>query len=710
MSIRNAICAAGLLLCASTQAAQLSPEEVRAAYRPSEAELLDRHGELLQSLRIDMTVRRLPWVKLADVSPALTAAVIQAEDQRFREHDGADLKALGKAAWQNLFHDHVRGASTITMQLAGMLDPKLQSQRGRRSIGQKWDQIKAAREIDAHWSKDQVLEAYLNLVTFRGELQGIGAASQVLFGKSPSGLNDIESSILASLIRSPAASVKVVARRACALARERKSSAPCSVIETSAESALSKTSAYVVPAVAAQAAQKLLKRPAERVVSTIDGGLQRFALDSLRQQLLALRDRNVNDGAVVVLDNHSGEILAYVGNAGDSSVDGVAALRQAGSTLKPFLYELAIEKRRLTAASVLDDSPIDISTPGGLYIPQNYDKEFKGYVSVRTSLASSLNVPAVRTLVLLGMDVFHDRLRALGFSSLTESAEFYGYSLALGSAEVSLLDLANAYRALADGGTWSPATLVPRNERDSAGLRRQVLDPRAGFIVADILSDRAARSVTFGLSNELATSRWTAVKTGTSKDMRDNWCIGFSEKYTVGVWVGNFDGKPMWDVSGVTGAAPVWRDVMDYLHRNVSSRAPVAPRGVVGQQIAYQPQIESSRREWFVAGTESAKIEVLGDAKRVPKIRYPGNGTIIAVDPDIPEPQQRVFFQAQAGGGYLWQLDGAVLGKAMEDVAWRPAPGEHVVKLVDDVGKVVDTVRFQVRGAGAPSTVESTQE
>jgi penicillin-binding protein 1C len=434
------------------------------------------------------------------------------------------------------------------------------------------------------------------------------------------------------------------------------------------------------------------------VQSTLDASLQRFALDSLRQQLAMLRERNVNDGAIVVLNNSSGEILAYVGNSGDNSVDGVVALRQAGSTLKPFLYEMAIENRFITAASILDDSPIDISTPAGLYIPQNYDRDFKGYVSVRTSLGSSLNVPAVRTLVMTGMEAFYNRLKALNLNSLTESADYYGYSLALGSAEVSLLDLTNAYRTLANGGLAGPVSLMPQPARS----KQRVLDARATYVINDILSDRAARSITFGLKNELATTFWTAVKTGTSKDMRDNWCIGFSEKYTVGVWIGNFDGKPMWDVSGVTGAAPVWRDVMDFLHKNVGSRSPPVPPGVLAQHIEYQPALEAPRSEWFIAGTESVKIEAIMDAKRLPKIRYPGNGTIIALDPDIPADRQRLFFQAQAPNGLAWQLDGAPLGPATGDFSWQPLAGTHQLALIDAQNKAIDSVSFQVRGSALP--------
>ncbi|MYN38997.1 penicillin-binding protein 1C [Duganella sp. FT109W] len=670
-------------------------DEVRKAYRSSDAELLDRHGEAIQSLRIDMTVRRLPWVALNDISPALPAAVLQAEDQRFYQHDGVDWNAAAKAAWDNLFRTRPRGASTITMQLAALLDPALQPAAKGRSWGQKWDQVKAARELDTQWTKQQIMEAYLNMVSYRGELQGVGAAARGMFGKAPSGLDLSESVILASLLRGPAAGQKVVSQRACALALELRLPSTCSEIQLRIVVAMSRPQLAANLPPAPQVAQQLLTRSGQAVRSTLDAGLQRYAQNVLRQQLAALQGRNVNDGAVVVLDNASGEILAYVGNAGGGEVDGVAALRQAGSTLKPFLYELALERKQLTAASLMDDTAIDISTPGGMYIPQNYDKNFKGYVSVRTSLASSLNVPAVRTLVMTGMERFHERLREVGLSSLTRPAEYYGYSLALGSAEVSLLELSNAYRTLANGGMYGAVTLAPQ----ATAASRRVLDARASFIVSDILADRAARSITFGLKNELATTFWAAVKTGTSKDMRDNWCVGYTDKYTVGVWVGNFDGQSMWDVSGVSGAAPVWRDVMDYLHRGQGSRAPKPPAGVVRQQIAYQPALEAARNEWFIAGTESPVIALVQDLHRAPKILYPGEAAIIALDPDIPDAIQRVFFQAQGGQDLSWQLDGEPLGQAASSYSWRPTPGQHQLALVDANAKPIATTRFQVRGA-----------
>jgi penicillin-binding protein 1C len=689
---------------AHAAAAAPSYEQVRAAWRSSDAVLLDRHGEPLQSLRIGLHARRQQWTALSDISPALPLAVLQAEDQRFMQHGGVDLQAMGQAAWDNLFRKRPRGASTITMQLASLLEPALQpTSAAGRSLGQKWDQLRAARELDAAWSKPQILEAYLNLASFRGELQGVNAAAHGLFGKEPSGLTVSESSILAALLRGPSAAPKLVARRACALAAELKAPASCRDIEADATLAFNRPPPMPALPPAIHAARQLLKAPGQQERSTLDAPLQRHAQAVLRQHIMSLRERNVNDGAVLVVDNASGEILAYVGNAGGSEVDGVAALRQAGSTLKPFLYELAIERRLITAASLMDDSPVDISTSSGLYIPQNYDREFKGYVSTRTSLASSLNVPAVRTLVLVGLDRFHERLRALGFDSLTEAPEYYGYSLALGSAEVTLLELANAYRTLANGGRHGPLTLrLPATRAVSGAVAaaapaRSVLDPAPAWIVSDILADRAARSLTFGLKNELAATYWAAVKTGTSKDMRDNWCIGYSARYTVAVWVGNFAGQPMWDVSGVTGAAPVWRDVMDYLHRDAPGQPPQVPHGLLRRQVRFQPAVEPPREEWFLPGTETAEVALVASQQRSPRILYPADASILALDPDIPPDRQRVLFEAQAAHGLQWQLNGQLLGPADRSFSWQPTPGAHELVLTD--GRVaVARATFHVRG------------
>jgi penicillin-binding protein 1C len=457
--VRASVSSAAIVAVLASSALAATPDfaAVRAGFRSSESVLIDRHGETLHELRTDPTRRRLEWVTLDRVSPALVAAVIAAEDRRFRSHGGVDWTALAGAAWHNLAGGRRRGASTITMQLAAMLDDGLRAGRGGRSFAQKWRQARAARALESRWRKEEILEAYLNLVAWRGELQGIAAAARGTFDKHPAGLDREESALLAALLRAPNAAPSVVARRACTLLHVQSEARDCDRIERLAALHVgAKPRIRTRLDAAPHLARAMLARDAVTIRTTLDASLQRFARDSLVRHLSALAGRNVEDGAVIVLENATGDVLAYVASSGSLSdagaVDGITARRQAGSTLKPFLYADAIERRLLTAASLLDDAPLHVATPVGLYVPQNYDRSFKGVVSVRTALGSSLNVPAVRTLVAGGFEAFHERLRALGLASIDRPAEHYGYALALGGADVSLLELANAYRALANGG------------------------------------------------------------------------------------------------------------------------------------------------------------------------------------------------------------------------------------------------------------------
>jgi penicillin-binding protein 1C len=682
-------------------------------------------------------------VPLVQVSPALRAAAIASEDQRFLQHAGVDWSAVAGAAVGRAGAGGTRGASTITMQLAGLLDPDLALPRGGRSVATKIEQAAAALRIERTWSKDQILEAWLNLVPFRGDQVGVAAMSQALFQKAPSGLNAEEAAIAAALLRAPNAAPAVVGQRACGVLKVQGRADACATAQGFAELMLARAPAasadageQLAPHFARQVLKTLGKQPAPATLrTTLDAGTQRRARDALRQQLAELRDRDVEDGAVIVLDNASGDVLAWVGSSGDLSqaaaVDAVVAPRQAGSTLKPFLYEQAIEQRWLTAASVLDDAPTRLHTPSGLYIPQNYDHDFKGPVTVRTALGSSLNVPAVRTAVMVSPDRFARRLVALGLP-IRKPGDFYGYSIALGSPEVTLLSLANAYRALANGGVAGPPRLQPGDTVQGT----RVMAAAPSFIVADILADNGARVPTFGLDNALATRYWSAVKTGTSKDMRDNWCVGFSARYTVGVWVGNASGAPMHAVSGVSGAAPVWRTVMDALQRSdvaaehpgrllragvgagprdaraaPAAGAPTPPDGVVAQPIAFDGQLEAPRTEWFIAGTETARVtpaSPAGTAARL--IASPDDRSVVALDPDIPPAVQRLRFEAIAPvpRGAAWRLDGKRLGAA-RPLPWAPWPGHHVLELIDAKGAPLDTVSFDVRGARAKPAAPATR-
>ena len=752
----------GTLLLAAAAQAQAIPgfDAVRADFHPSETVLLDRAGQPIHRLRTDARVRRGQWVALQGISPALRQALVLSEDKRFYEHSGVDWRAVSSAAWANLWNQRTRGASTLTMQLAGLLDDDLALGTGGRTLRQKIGQAVMATRLEAGWQKSQILEAYLNLVPFRGELVGIDALSRTLFAKAPHGLQDTEAAIAAALVRAPNARPALVAQRACGVLKAMRgpgAATDCVALDMQTAVALARRAFAASEGIAPHVARRLAAAqggdaPAT-LPSTLDAGLQRLAQQTLQQHIRELHGRNVEDGAVVVLDNASGEVLAWVGSTGELSraaeVDGVTAPRQPGSTLKPFLYAQAIAERRLTAASLLNDSPAHLQTASGLYIPQNYDRQFKGWVSARTALAASLNVPAVRTLVMVSPEPFARQLGALGIV-LKEGGGYYGYSLALGSAEVNLLQLTNAYRALANRGQWcearlQPPALLPRPSGERAGVRggaaareaappspasgrgresgcRPALNPAAAFIVTDILADPNARARTFGTDSILSTRFWTAVKTGTSKDMRDNWAVGFSERYTIGVWLGNASGAAMGDVSGTSGAAPVWAALMRHLHARTPSRPPAPPPGVLRQRVRFGDQLEAARDEWFLPGTQQALFAIDSKAASArpasaggqkglkseddpavpPRITAPQDGIILALDPDIPPARQRLTLLADAGGAapasLRWWIGAREVGRGPQ-AQWLPWPGRHVVQLRDAAGRVQDERRIEVRGA-----------
>ncbi len=706
------------LACALPLVANATPsfQEVKSAWRSSDTILLDRQRAPLQHIRTDKTVRRLQWVALNEISPALKAALIASEDQRFHEHSGVDWKAVGSAAWSNSTakNQSQRGASTITMQLAGLLDPELHPALGRRNLGQKWQQMGAARDLEKRWKKHEILEAYLNLVTYRGELEGVDALSRGLFGKAAHGLNGREAAIAAALVRSPNSPAAKVTERACGVLRSQGES--CDGLPTQVQLILrgaygtsrASSAAQDAPhfgrlaiagavASAASAASPVSTTSHATISSTLDGDLQRFARIALQRQLQDLAGRNVEDGAVVVLDNATGETLAWIGSSGSYSraaqVDGASAWRQAGSTLKPFLYAQAISEGRLTAASLLDDSPAELATATGLYVPRNYNNGYRGLVSVRTALASSLNVPAVRTIVMTGTESFAHTLRGFGLTSLKEAGDYYGYSLALGSADVSLGELTEAYRRLGRRAQIGSSGIVPEEPRGA------VISKEAAFIIADVLADNSARLPTFGPNNVLETPFWSAVKTGTSKDMRDNWCIGFSKRYTVGVWVGNASGLPMHDVSGVSGAAPVWKEVMLHLHRAVPKAdrlPPEPPPTLLRERVTFAPEVEASRDELFVPGSARRQIAAAPRAARAAGIAYPTDGMIVAIDPDMPPARQRLRWQLHGPASTTLELNGKPVAR---ESLWFPVPGKHVLALKDSGGQEIERVRFEVRGA-----------
>ncbi|WP_437684627.1 penicillin-binding protein 1C [Sorangium sp. So ce176] len=597
--IALAVAIAPWLLLGVVAALTPLPPELRAAEdRAVSTVLLDRHGTVLRELRAGDGARAR-WLPLAEAGDRIQRALLAAEDRRFARHPGVDPIAIARAIGQLAAERRVvSGASTITQQLARALVPRPRTARG------KLGEMALALRIEASLSKREILEQYLNRVAFGPGLRGVEAASRFYFDKPTADLSLAEAAALASMPRGPAlydprrGTGPLERRRnrvldrmlAAGLAGEaevaRARAEPIALApKGSGLGAPHLVRAVLGGALGDGAVAAPLRGRASEITLTIDRGLQREIEVLAQQTVRGLSDRDVGAAAVVVLENATGEILAYVGShdiddvAGLGHNDGVLALRQPGSALKPFVYELAMEQLGFTAATVLPDVELSFPTADGSYVPRNYDGRFHGPVRLRDALASSYNVPAVWTAAALGPDRVLARLRELGLGSLDGEPSRYGVAIALGDGEVRLLDLANAYATLARGGIYMPVRAVravtnaPRAVSDeppapappsSAPPERgaRVLDAARARVITDILADDKARLASFGEGSALDLPFPVAAKTGTSKGFRDNLAVGFTPDVTVAVWVGNFDGSPMGGVSGITGAGPLFRDAM----------------------------------------------------------------------------------------------------------------------------------------------------
>lgn len=553
-----------LLLCIVSNSAYAqhlpSFQQVRAQYHSNYAVLLDRTGKAIQTLQLDHSAQRLPWVSLQELSPAMKNALLVSEDQRFYQHRGVDWRAIASAAWENLVHNTHRGASTLTMQLAGLLDVSLTRAAGGRTYLQKWQQIKAARQLEKQWSKAQILEAYLNLVDFRADLFGIHAASEALFNKSPADINTSEASILAALLRGPNAKPAIVAERACGVAALLHTPRPaCANITV-----LSLHQLHQHPKVefesdiAPEAASQLLSKPGLRIVSSLDSRLQKLLISSLRNGLSP-----TTTGAGVILDNSTAEILAYTNT--DTTINNIITVHPANALLQSFIYGLAIDQKLLTAATVLDNTPLPIFANEAYpsYMENTPDHE---WVSVRTALSNTLNVAALHALALLPANDYADHLHQLGLHPANEPN--------------TLLALANAYQALANNGLYHPASFHP------AGLdqTQRIMSTKAAAIISNILANPKAKP-----ENTTALNHYYTLSSNRQ------FAIGYTANFTIALWVDN---------TNLPTVTDIWHYIADEITRLHPSHAPKLPNNVIVQNIYFIPPIEPPRQELFLPGTE----------------------------------------------------------------------------------------------------------
>lgn len=619
---------------------------------PDATKILDRKGRLLYEI-LDPRAGRRTRVSLAELPLSFRQAVIAVEDANFYENPGVDLAGIARAAFQNLRAGQiVAGGSTITQQLAREILLS-KEERQKRSFLRKTREALLALRITETYSKDQILESYLNEVYFGNLAYGAEAAARVYFGKPVRDLDLSESALLAGLIQSPAAYDPFVDLDA-ARARQRivlglmvkNTFISNDDMELAANEALhlqpisSATTihaphfvAYVRDLLESEYGAESVNRGGLEVVTSLDLDLQERAEAIIRKQMEEMDrqakegnepDHNVHDAALVALDPTSGEILAMVGSADyfnekiDGAVNVALANRQPGSAIKPITYATAFSTD-YSPATVLSDVPTSFQTKEGLpYEPQNYDRISHGPISLRQALATSNNMVAVKVLDHVGLDAMIATARALGISTFTDSGRF-GLALTLGGGEVKLLDLTAAYAAFDNGGrSVDPVGILSVDGAKSAFEREpgpQVVSPQVAYLITSVLSDDSARIGAFGEDSILQLDRPAAAKTGTTTDFKDNWTVGYTPDLVVGVWVGNADNEPMYKITGITGAGPIWHDLMQEALKTSPVREFVRPDGLVDVEVCdtsgLLPTAECARRrvETFVVGKQPTQYD-----------------------------------------------------------------------------------------------------
>ena len=560
---------------------------------PSGVRLTDRQGIPLRRL-LSEGRRAGGTVPLGEIPQTLIEATLAAEDQRFFSHGGIDPLALGRAMRDGLqARRRVSGASTVTQQLVKLAHPR------PRTWLTKLQEMLTARRVEMTWSKERILEEYFARLEYGNLHRGPAAAAAGYFGKPLADCSLAECAFLAGLPQAPSRfnpwrdPAKAIQRQKWILERLRALQRMDNATLDRALAEPLRLRRHFGAFSAPHFADLLLERtdqtpPADGDWATsLDLNLQHICERSIADRLNRLSGRNVTQAAAVVIYNETGEVRALVGSrdyTGQDAgqVNGATARRSPGSALKPFTYLLALS-RDLGPASILPDLPVEYMTTTGLYRPQNYNHRAAGPVSLRLALANSLNLSAVRVLENYGgAAALIASLQAAGLTTLTRPAADYGLGLTIGGGEVTLLELTAAYSNLARLGTVRPVRFTPA---DSAVAEQRIFDPDACWLLADILSDNEARARNFGTTSALRLPFPCAVKTGTSTDYRDNWAVGYNAAFTVGVWVGNFDNSPMHGVSGVTGAAPIFRDIFSWLDARWPAPWYGKPASIVDREV-----------------------------------------------------------------------------------------------------------------------------
>jgi penicillin-binding protein 1C len=647
--------------------------------------IVDRNGKLLRAYAMADGRSRLPVDASTAIDPGYLKLLLAYEDRRFYSHGGVDPLALGRAAFQLVTRGHiVSGGSTITMQLARLMEP-----RRERSVYAKLRQVVRAIELERQLNKDQILDLYLALAPFGGNLEGLRAASIAYFGKEPKRLSLAESALLVALPQSPERRRLDRYPQAARVARDR-------VLERMVEDGVvSQEDAVQAKAVPVPKMRKqipiLAPHSADAAVATFkDTPVIKLTLDANLQTVLEAlaRDRAIALGpnisvAIIAVDNESGDVLARVGSSDyfderrAGQVDMTRAVRSPGSTLKPFIYGLAFEDGFVHPESLIDDRPIRF----GSYAPENFDMTFQGTVPVRKALQLSLNVPAIALLDRVGASRLSSRLKQAGGNLVLAKDEAPGLAMGLGGVGVTLQDLAQLYTGLPRLGTTKPLReiMLANDDRDPMRL----MDQAAAWQVGNVLLGTPPPEN--GVHNKIA------FKTGTSYGYRDAWSVGFDGRVTIGVWVGRPDGAPVAGLIGRTAAAPILFDAFARTGK-IPAALPKPPKGVLVASNARLPLPLRRFRPWGEL--------VRTGSDQAPHIQFPLNGS--RIDVDRSNNGQFAAMPVKVAGGVL-PLIMLVNGVSVGDIDSRrqrliepPGPGFARLTVIDATG-AADTVVIRVQ-------------
>lgn len=612
--------AASLLLIGGSKSLEImifdglpSVSELTEKRLPVSTKILDRHGTLLYSIYDE---ENRTEVALSDISPFLVQATIAIEDKAFYEHKGFSPTGIFRALWSNSQGDSIQGGSTITQQL---VKNRLLSRE--RTLQRKIRELVLSLLVEQSYTKSQILEMYLNTVAYGGSTYGVEAAAQRYFGKKASELSLAESALLAGLPQAPSTYTPFGAKPELAVARQQEvlrrmvedgyitteqstaaQQEPLTFLQDQTKIKAPHFVVYVRQLLAEQLGEQSLNTHGYMVRTTLDLALQDEVQKIVSTEMETLKRLRINNGAALVANPQTGEILAMVGSKdffdfkNDGQVNVTLRERQPGSSIKPLTYLLALEKG-MTPGSFIEDAPISFASAGSPpYAPKNYDGKFHGRVTVKEALASSYNVPAVKMLAFVGINNMIDRAQAMGITTWNDRRR-YGLSLTLGGGEIKMIDLASAYSVLANQGdkvTQNPilsiqdsdGTFLYKNEcaLDVTYCAKQsITDPRYAYQITNILMDNKARAPAFGPASTLfIPGQEVAVKTGTTNNLRDNWTIGYITDRVVAVWVGNNDNTPMsYVASGITGASPIWNKIMRTQLDTASPHVFAIPSGLI---------------------------------------------------------------------------------------------------------------------------------